>query len=234
MLLCSTINELAANDAKLSYFFCQATETKLSNAAAVLRGLIYMLVVQQPFIISHVRAKYDEAGKTLFEDSNAWQALSKMLTVILADDRLGEAVLFIDALDECVTYMPELIEYVITQSAPTTTTVKWVITSRNWLSIEEKLLGVDGVVLLHPEELDNDPVAVAVGAFIKYKVDHLAQHKKYKPETKAHVFEYLSTNANNTFLWVALVCQDLADPKVRERHTLARLHLFSRRSRGSL
>ncbi|PVH71957.1 hypothetical protein DL98DRAFT_399416, partial [Cadophora sp. DSE1049] len=226
MLLCSTINELAATDAELSYFFCQATETKLSNAAAILRGLIYMLVAQQPLLVSHVRAKYDEAGKALFDDNNAWQALSKILTEILADGRLGQTVLFIDALDECVTDMMELIDYVITQSASTTTTVKWVVTSRNWLSIEEKLLGVDGVVPLHLENLDNDPVAMAVGAFIEYKVDRLAQHKKYKPDTKAHVFEYLSSNANNTFLGVALVCQDLAEPKVRERHTLTRLHMF--------
>jgi hypothetical protein len=31
----------------------------------------------------------------------------------------------------------------------------------------------------------------------------------------------LLLNANNTFLWVALVCQQLADPKVRRHHTLA-------------
>jgi hypothetical protein len=37
----------------------------------VLRGLLYMLVKQQPPLASHVRKKYDEAGKNMFEDANA-------------------------------------------------------------------------------------------------------------------------------------------------------------------
>lgn len=226
MLLCSIIDELAVSDAELSFFFCQATEAKLRNATAVLRGLIYMLVAQQPSLMCHVRASYDEAGKRLFEDGNAWQALSKILTAILADDQLGEAVLLIDALDECVTDMPELIDYILAHSTSTTNAIKWVVTSRNWLSIEDKFLDVNAIIPLSLEKLGNDPVATPVGAFIDYKVDFLAQHKKYKPDTKAHVLEYLSSNADGTFLWVALVCQGLADPKVRERHTIARLQSF--------
>lgn len=38
--------------------------------------------------------------------------------------------------------------------------------------------------------------------------------------------EYLSSNANGTFLWVALVCQALADSKVRKRHILIKLRIF--------
>jgi NACHT domain len=47
MLLCGIINELTkpkSTDQLLSYFFCQATDSRLNNASAVLRGLIYMLV----------------------------------------------------------------------------------------------------------------------------------------------------------------------------------------------
>ncbi|KAM6513749.1 hypothetical protein FALCPG4_014969 [Fusarium falciforme] len=46
MLLCGIIDELEKEpDNCLSYFLCQATEARLSNATAVLRGLIYLLVV---------------------------------------------------------------------------------------------------------------------------------------------------------------------------------------------
>jgi hypothetical protein len=44
MLLCGIINELKKSIAKtdlLSYFFCQATDSRIDNATAVLRGLIY-------------------------------------------------------------------------------------------------------------------------------------------------------------------------------------------------
>jgi hypothetical protein len=74
MLLCGIVDELnisTAGTPLLSCFFCQATDSRINKATAVLRGLIYMLVSQQPSLISHVRTKYDEAGKVLFEDVNA-------------------------------------------------------------------------------------------------------------------------------------------------------------------
>lgn len=47
MLLCGIINEMNKSTSKtalLSYFFCQVTDSRINNATAVLRGLIYLLV----------------------------------------------------------------------------------------------------------------------------------------------------------------------------------------------
>ena len=47
MLLCGVINELQScipQTALLSYFFCQATDSRINSATAVLRGLLYMLM----------------------------------------------------------------------------------------------------------------------------------------------------------------------------------------------
>ncbi|KAM0473872.1 hypothetical protein ACHAPX_007920 [Trichoderma viride] len=106
MLLCGIIDEIESSITMhcLSYFFCQATEVRLRNATAVLRGLIYMIVIQRPLLISHVREKYDSSGKKLFNDGNAWEALSKILMAILKDPRLNDAILVIDALDEELGY----------------------------------------------------------------------------------------------------------------------------------
>jgi len=41
----------------LSYFLCQGTDSCLNNAIAILRGIIYLLINQQPFLISHLRKK---------------------------------------------------------------------------------------------------------------------------------------------------------------------------------
>jgi hypothetical protein len=79
MLLCGIINELKELMSKmdnLSYFFCQATDLRINSATAVLRGLLYLLVVQQPSLLSHVLEKHDHAGKAVFEDVNAWVSLS--------------------------------------------------------------------------------------------------------------------------------------------------------------
>lgn len=96
MLLCGIIDELkkpAAHTCLLSFFFCQATDARINNATAILRGLIYLLVDQQPSLISHVRKKYDHARKALFEDTNAWVALSKIFTNILQDPCLNNTYL---------------------------------------------------------------------------------------------------------------------------------------------
>jgi hypothetical protein len=52
-------------------------------------------------------------------------------------------------------------------------------------------------------------VAAAVNVFIQQKVNQLAQEKQYKAEVQHAVLQHLRLNADNTFLWVALVCQDL-------------------------
>jgi hypothetical protein len=47
MLLCGITSELRNSTPRstlLSYFFCQATDSRINNATAVLRGLLYMLV----------------------------------------------------------------------------------------------------------------------------------------------------------------------------------------------
>ncbi|KFA80387.1 hypothetical protein S40288_09853 [Stachybotrys chartarum IBT 40288] len=221
MLLCGIIDELEKEPGTcLSYFFCQATEARLSSATAVLRGLIYLLVDQQPSLISHVRKKHDHAGKQIFEDRNAWEALSKIFAAMLNDPSLDGAILIVDALDECKTNRHQLLELIAKPSR-----VKWIVSSRNWEDIEEKLENTKQKVNLHLE-LNSDSVSKAVDTYIGYKVDRLAFHKKYDKQTRDAVENYLASNADGTFLWVALVCQELAGPKVRRRHTLNTLKSF--------
>lgn len=222
MLLCGLINELEKEHASLlSYFFCQATEARLSTATAVLRGLIYLLVFERPSLFSYIDEKYDHAGKQLFEDGNAWQALSKIFTAMLQDPVMDGALLMVDALDECITDQEKLLDLIVKSSS-----VKWIVTSRNWLEIEQFLDRSTQKVRVHLE-LNQDSVSKAVEAFIEYKVAQLAEQKRYDAQLKSDVKSYLADNADGTFLWVALVCQQLADSKVyRQRHTRLSLELF--------
>lgn len=73
MLLCGIVNELqkSTTETHLLSFYCQATDSRINNAIAVLRGLLYLLIDQQPSLISYVQEQYDYAGKSLFEDANA-------------------------------------------------------------------------------------------------------------------------------------------------------------------
>uniref|UniRef100_A0A0B7JQF2 NACHT domain-containing protein n=1 Tax=Bionectria ochroleuca TaxID=29856 RepID=A0A0B7JQF2_BIOOC len=223
MLLCGIIDELEKESANLlSYFFCQATEHRLSNATAVLRGLVYLLVQQQPSLVLYIRQKYDHAGKQLFEDLNAWESLSKIFTAMLNDPSLEGAILIIDALDECKTSRHQLLDLIVRPSR-----VKWIVSSRNWQDIEEKLDNAEQKVGLSLE-LNKTSTSKAVETYIGYKVEQLARDKNYDQETKQAVERHLNSNADGTFLWVALVCQELADPKTRKRHSLSKLQSFPR------
>jgi hypothetical protein len=225
MLLCGIIDELQeslGSTGVLSYFFCQATDSRINNATAVLRGLLYMLVSQQPSLVSHVRKKYDCAGKTMFEDANAWVALKEVCADVLRDPCLTTTYLIIDALDECVTDLPKLLDFVAKQSSASSR-VKWIVSSRNWPEIEG-CLEQAGHKLRLSLELNAASVSTAVQVFIDQRVSELAQQNKYDERTKRAVLEHLASNANDTFLWVALVCQDLkSTPKW---NVLKKLALF--------
>src|SRR5256714_1572829 len=225
MLLCGIVNELKKSKAEtdlLSYFFCQATESRINNATAVLRGLVYLLVDQQPSLISHIRKKHDHADKTLFEDANAWVALSEIFTNILQDPSLNSIYVIIDALDECVTDLPKLLDFVIEKSS-VSPRVKWIVSSRNWPDIEEQLKRAGHKVRLCLE-LNAESVSTAVNVYIQHKVLQLAKLKKYGDETRVAVLQHLTSNAKDTLLWVALVCQNLE--KAPRWNTLAKLDAF--------
>ncbi|XP_014553192.1 hypothetical protein COCVIDRAFT_29563, partial [Bipolaris victoriae FI3] len=223
MLLCGIIDELQNLTPKptlISYFFCQATDTRINSATAVLRGLLYMLVHRQPSLASHVRRKHDHAGKSLFEDANAWVALTEIFADVLQDAGLGTTCLIIDALDECATDLPKLLSFIAKQSSASSR-VKWIVSSRNWPDIKEELERAEHKMRLSLE-LNAESVAAAVDVFIRQKVCRLAQEKRYTPEVQDAVLQHLMSNANDTFLWVALVCQDLkATPKWDVQEKLA-------------
>jgi hypothetical protein len=215
MLLCGIINEISALTSLkdknattlLSFFFCQATDSRINNATAVLRGLIYLLINQQPSLILHLRKRYDHAGKALFEDENAWVALSAVFKNILQDQSLKDTYLIIDGLDECVIGLRQLL-YLIDQTSSTSPCVKWIVSSRNWPNIAEYLEPAIQTVPLCLE-LNVKSVSDAVGIFIQHRVDKLAHLKNYNRKTHNVIKRYLSANADNTFLWVALVCHEL-------------------------
>jgi hypothetical protein len=225
MLLCGIIDELVktvSDNVSLSFFFCEATDSRINSATAVLRGLIYLLVDEQPSLISHIRKKYDRTGKALFEDVNTWVAFCEILTNILQDPSLKSTYLIIDALDECQTDRPKLLKFIV-QKSSTCPRAKWIVSSRNWPSIEKQLKIAKQNVRLCLE-LNADSVSGAVIMYIHREVRRLAQLQKYDLETESTVRDRLLSNANNTFLWVALVCQELE--KIPRRKTLAKLNAF--------
>jgi hypothetical protein len=114
------------------------TNSRINSATNVLRGIMHLLIVQQPWLISYVRTKHDEAdNKDLFEDANSWFVLAEIFIQMSQDPDLPPLNLVIDALDECATDLTKLLGFIVEQSSACSH-VKWLVSSRNSSNIEEK------------------------------------------------------------------------------------------------
>ena len=212
MLLIGIINELSKLTSTsvaglLSFFLCQNTDAQLNNATAVLRGLIYVLIIQQSFLISHVQAEYGRASQRLFEGDNAFYALSIIFQNMLRDSRLTEAYLIVDALDECETGLPQLLDLITQTAQAPSTRVKWILSSRDRPDIEQQLTLVDAGVRLSLE-VNAELVSQAIDKYIDYKVSQLTSIRNDNV-LQSEVRKQLREKADGTFLWVALVFEEL-------------------------
>jgi hypothetical protein len=214
MLICGLINELQQElpGNLLSFFFCQATNEHLNNASAVLRGLIYLLVDQQPSLMSHVRKRYDQAPETIFNDANSWVVLSEVFKNILTDLQSSSPYLVIDALDECTTGLPKLLDLVI-DTCVTLPGIKWLVSSRNQYDIEHKLKHMQRECALSLELKENAAqVDRSVDMYIDYKLSLMGLPRTLHDRVR----DVLREKADGTFLWVALVIKELESPQCIE------------------
>jgi hypothetical protein len=220
MLLIDLVRELEGlksvhDSGLLSYFFCQATDVRLNNATAVLRGLIYQLINQQRSLILHLRERYDEK-QNLFEDLNAFYALREIFTKML-HDLCTKVYLVVDALDECESGLSQLLNLIVQTTSISSSHIKWLVSSRNRRDVETGLRLNDNTVECSLE-LNAESVSGAVSLYIDHKVAELAQWEGYSDKLLDQVKSELHQKANGTFLWVALVCNELK--KVRKWNAL--------------
>jgi hypothetical protein len=210
MLLIGIIRELSDQPAvfapTLSYFFCQGqgkTDPPLNSATATLRSLIWMLLIQQPHLISHLQADYGYSRGALFTDTNAFVAMSRVFENMLKDAR--PVYFIVDALDECNQRLDDLIK-VISTSLTLSDKVRWLVSSRPEVDVLSKLknLNISRVVDLNAQSLDGP-----VNAYITHKLSTLRNGKGYTDVILAEVSDQVRRRAGNIFLWVALVFKKL-------------------------
>jgi NACHT domain len=216
MLMIGIINELQQQVARsgkssvmevLSYFLCQGTDSRLNTATAILRGIIYLLASEQPFLISHLRKKYDHAGQKLLEDNSAFYSLSDVFRQMVKDPKLMVAYLVIDALDECEVGLPQLLDLITWTVSAQPTRVKWIVSSRNRIDIEHRL-GLDNSHTRLSLELNADHISHAVDVYVDYKVSQLVSLRNDKV-LQDQVRNQMHQKSDGTFLWVALVIEEL-------------------------
>ncbi|KAL4767498.1 hypothetical protein BDW60DRAFT_147648 [Aspergillus nidulans var. acristatus] len=210
MLMIGIINELlqqvqSQSSQSIAYFLCQATDPKLNNATSTLRSLIYMLIRQQPSLISHLRERYDTDPK-LFETENTFYSLSIIFENMIQDSTQAIIYLLVDALDECERDLSGLLKLIARTKLKSPAQVKWIVSSRNRTDIEQELgYGNETKLSL---ELNAKHISHAIAAYIDHRVSRLKplQHSGLLLE---QIKDQLFQKSDGTFLWVALVVQEM-------------------------
>ncbi|KAL6831988.1 hypothetical protein V8C40DRAFT_285433 [Trichoderma camerunense] len=214
MLLCGIINEIEPStrlsdqnaDTLLSYFFFQATDVRFNNSTAMLRNLIYLLVVQQPSLVRRIREIHGPIDRAPFEDSTSWADLSVIFVDILRDLGGTTTYLIIDALNEC-TDSERLIGLLIGY-IPAFSHVKWLVSSRETYNLDRFLNSDDFRIELSIELNNSAFVSNAVGTYIDKKVSELKSLQD-NDTLQERIRHTLRQKTDGTFLWVSLVIQQL-------------------------
>lgn len=217
MLLITIINELQLRAQQtenmgqagpISYFFCQGTDKNRNHGTSVLCGLLYLLILQHPPLITHLRVKYDHSGARLFEDGNSFFALSQILQSMLQDQNRPSVALIIDALDECSDDQEHLLN-LVSESVGIYPQAKWIVSSRNIPRIETHLAITDSGIKMVLEIRENaNHITQAVDAYIDFQVHKLRSMSYHDPQ-RVQVRDILREKANGTFLWVALAIEEV-------------------------
>jgi len=187
----------------LSFFFCQNTDDRLNNAVAILKGLIYLLLLQDSSLLSYLNDLYDRMGKEVFDvtnnNANAFDALSNVFRQMVQHPRSETVFLAVDALDECEDGLPDLLG-LIRETSLQENRLKWIVTSRNHVGVDESL-----ALSL---EVNSEAVLRAIEVYIHHKVSQVPSLRS-NPAQRAIVQGKLLAKADGTFLWVDLILRSI-------------------------
>jgi len=193
----------------LAYFFCDDKNKDRSEPTAILRSLIWQLLLQRDGLFPHIQSDFNLQGSSLCNDFSAlWRIFEAMVT----DEHAGIVFVIIDALDECESSQRKgLLQGMRKLFNPSTTArasrYKFLLTCRPEIrDIEDELSRVGNSLRMDSADINND-----LSEYIDVKVDCLADRKSYTEEEKEMVRNALKRGVGGTFLWVSLMIDDLEE-----------------------
>ncbi|KAL2801993.1 hypothetical protein BJX63DRAFT_441534 [Aspergillus granulosus] len=216
----------ANRDKVLAYFFCDSSAEKQRTAISVLRGLLYHLIQQCPWLIKCALPKFLHRKEALFL---SFDALWSIFLEIAKSSSSG-IYCIIDALDECERDSQEILLGQISQTFParrkegvSSRHPRILITSRPYDEIRQSLSNFRCKDLATYSALKND-----LALMIHEKVADLTRRKSYPPRVVKEVSQILEQKAEGTFLWVGIACSELAQPQIQARNTIKALQKMPR------
>ncbi|PON28046.1 hypothetical protein TGAM01_v203183 [Trichoderma gamsii] len=197
----------------LAYFFCQATDSRINTAAAVIGGLTVSLIKEHHELRSYIHTKYKHDLNKL-NGPEGWYILHDIFEKVTRHSTLPNPVCIVDALDECEQEhgCKQLLRLII----ETSSRVKWLVSSRNITEIERELQEIDSSRMLSLELKENaEYITNSVDLYIDNSIRNIMALQGDE-ELQTRATSVLKSKANGTFLWVALVIGQLRHTKHRD------------------
>ncbi|KAF5229345.1 hypothetical protein FAUST_10467 [Fusarium austroamericanum] len=192
----------------LAYFFCAYDDEDKREVSCIIRSFLWQLLTKHPSLVAPFRRIYDTQERTYLLSKSSASLFTLLNSLELITDELGFSSYFvIDALDECSpesrdTFLRYLEGAQIMRDTQRQGKIKWLITTRNNVEV-----GSSGSVISLEENASH--VDTTISQYLSCEVEKLALVKKYSEDVQKEVRNSLSEKANGTFLWAALVCQEL-------------------------
>jgi hypothetical protein len=201
----------------MAYFFCQNTNYELNTIEGIIKGLILCLVNQQKELYEPLRRRWDSDNRRFTEDLTSWRALWSIFLDMLDRCKSQRIYVIIDALDECQDRDVAAFMQLIVRTG-LVLKVKWLLTSRPFDSAGRELLTASDQVMVSLD-LNTDHISKAVKSYITQKTAELDRRHHYGPALCQQLEAELTEKAEDTYLWVSLVCKRLES--VAQAHLLA-------------
>jgi hypothetical protein len=196
------------------YFFFKDDNDKQKTASSALCAVLHQLFRAKTSLVKHAMTEFLSKGRSFTgEFTTLWTILLKAA----ADPDCGNVVCIIDALDECeeVTRAELIRSLVMFQSNignrnGTKPLVKFIVTSRPYLSIEKAFHDLPNIRLKAEDETDS--ISGDIGLVVKSRVRKLASRMQFEdPSRIVSLEDDLITKADRTFLWVSLILEMLEE-----------------------
>ncbi|KAK6512494.1 hypothetical protein TWF481_001378 [Arthrobotrys musiformis] len=180
---------------------------ELNNIEGVIKGLILRLVDQHVYLKENLRKRWDMENERFYDTLSTWRQLWDVFLEILERCESQRVYIIIDALDECQDGEIEDLLISLIRTGLSNPKIKWFLTSRP-LSAERLLEpGPDQSLLSLDSSLDS--VSRAVKAYITSKTKELDRRHSYGETLRLALEAQLIAGAEDTYLWVNLVCKRL-------------------------
>ena len=205
----------ARRDPLVCSFFCNDGIENQRDAKAILRSLIFQILIERRDLIGHVKPllDYDKDGVHLLKSyDRLWFIFSSMA----CDIRLGPTSIIIDALDECEKtsrniFMESIAKLIDRLRTMASRCIRFLITSRPYLTITECFTNYEPRRL--PLEERQEEIDADVRLVIGQRVERIARRTNAKQETIKILERSLNENADRTFLW-AKFALDMLDEEL--------------------